>query len=263
MRLYWILQRASLRGALHYRMNLLVMVVTGAIYQGSGFAFVWVVLHRFPSLAGWSFAQVAFLYGLRLLAHALWLLPFNALLTFDWLVREGEFDRYLLRPLNPLVQLMTTRTMRMGSAGDLVAGIAIFAVAARAAGVDWSPLAIGFCVLAIAGGALIEAAVQLGLAGLTFRLLDTYNLREAVDDLFSTFGSYPLKIFGAGTEWLLTFVVPVAFAAYLPASTLLGTGDLRVAPWLGYAGPALGLGLFVLAYRFWRGQLRYYQSAGH
>jgi ABC-2 type transport system permease protein len=264
VRIWWALQRAAVRSRLQYRLDLLIGILMGIAYQGSGFAFVWIVLARFHTLGGWTFGQVGFLYGMRLVAHALWLVPFGSVsIGLDRVVREGEFDRYLLRPVNPLVQAMTADA-RTGPFGDLVTGVGILAAAASRAGVDWSPLALGYCALAVAGGALVECSAQLALSALTFRLLETQPLRWFVDDLFSYFGSYPMRIFGTGTEWALTVVVPVAFVAYLPASVLLGRSDqLRVAPAVAYAAPLLGVMTFGLAYRLWKGQLRAYQSSGH
>lgn len=101
IRMYWLLRLASLRGALQYRANIAIIVLAGAAYQGSGFAFVWVVLHTFGSVAGWNLGQTAFLYGTRLLAHAVWLVAFGGFLRADNLVHEGHFERMLLRPVSP------------------------------------------------------------------------------------------------------------------------------------------------------------------
>ncbi|HEX6683511.1 MAG TPA: ABC-2 family transporter protein [Candidatus Limnocylindrales bacterium] len=242
-------------------MNTWIALASGVVYQGSGFAFVWVLLERFPSLGGWSLSQVAFLYGLRLVAHAAWLVPLNSIIAIDWFVQEGAFDRYLLRPLNPLVQLMTTGRMRMGGMGDLLAGVSILVAAAAVADVRWSVAAVGLAALAIVGGALIEGGVQLAIASLSFRLLSVFNIAYFFDDLFSRFGSYPMKIFGGATEWFLTFVIPVAFVAYVPASVILDQ-EMRLAPWAALLAPLIGLVVFWLAYRFWQSQLRHYQSTG-
>ena len=254
-------QRASIRGAMQYKVNLLVMIATGMVYQGTGFAFVWVVLQRFPSLAGWTLAQVAFLYGLRLVAHAVWLVPMHAIVGIEWVVREGAFDRYLLRPLNPLVQLLTTRSARVGGLGDLLAGVGILVAAAVAADVRWTPGVIGLAVLAILGGAMIEGGIQLAIASLSFRLLSVFQISHFVDDIFSRFGSYPLKVFGGAAEWVLTWVVPVAFVAYVPASVILDQ-EMRLAWWAALLPPLIGLVIFAVAYRIWERQLRHYQSTG-
>ncbi|MEV6154255.1 ABC-2 family transporter protein [Nonomuraea sp. NPDC052129] len=258
LRLYWRLQRATMRGALQYRLNALIGIATGAVYQGSGFAFVWVVMHTFPSMAGWTLREVAFLYGLRLTAHALCMLPLSSLIFMEWLVREGELDRVLLRPLNPLLQIMTKR-MGVGQVGDLLTGLVLLLVAAPV----WSPSMAALCLLAVIGGALVEASVHLSLASLSMRMLDTAALRGFLDDVFSKFGSYPMSVFGGVTQWLLTFVLPVAFVAYVPASVLLGkAASLNVPAFVAYCSPLLGIALFTLAYRFWCHQLRHYQSVG-
>jgi len=255
-------QRASIRSAMQYKVNLWVGVATGMVYQGTGFAFVWVVLQRFPSLAGWTLAQVAFLYGLRLVAHATWLVPMSAIVGIEWLVREGAFDRYLLRPLNPLVQLLTTRTMRVGGLGDLLTGVGILAAAATVAHVRWTPGTIALAALAILGGALIEGGIQLAIASLSFRLLSVFQISHFIDDVFSRFGSYPLKVFGGTVEWILTWVVPVAFVAYVPASVILDQ-EMRLAPWAALLPPVIGLVSFAAAYRVWTVQLKHYQSTGN
>lgn len=258
LRLYVLLQRASARGAMQYRLNTLIGVLSGAVWQGTGFAFIWVVMHTFPSLAGWGLAEIAFLYGMRLTAHALALIPMMSVHDIHWLVRNGEFDRLLLRPLNPLIQLMGNR-MGVAQLGDLLVGVALLAVASRHAQVDWTAGLIAFCLLAIVGGALIEAAFVLALSSLSLRMVDTFALRVFLDDVFSRFGSYPIKIFGGVTEWLLTYVLPVAFVAYIPSSVVLGKLD---SPW-ALVTPVLGVALVAGAYLIWRRQLDHYQSAGH
>lgn len=262
LRMTGMLARAALRSELAYRANFL-MISAGLAYQGIGFAFIWVVLARFDSIAGWTLPEMALLYGIRLTSHGLWAIPFNRLIALDELVRGGEFDRFLIRPLNPLIQLMTSRFW-LGTFGDLIGGIAILTTASALADVDWSPLAVGYLLAALLGGALVEASVQLAGAALTFRMLSTMALRGLLDSVFNTFGNYPVKIFGGVGQFLFTFVLPLAFVAYLPASVLLDrTGELHVAPAFAYAAPLAGTVTFTLAYLFWRRQLRAYQSSGH
>jgi ABC-2 type transport system permease protein len=258
LRLYVLLQRASARGAMQYRLNTVIGIISGAIWQGTGFAFIWVVMHTFPSLAGWGLAEIAFLYGLRLTAHALAMIPLMSVHDIHSVVRNGEFDRFLLRPLNPLVQLMGNR-MGISQFGDLLVGVTLLAVAGQNAHVQWNAWLIAFCFVAIIGGALIEAAFFVALCSLSLRMIDTFALRVFVDDIFSKFGSYPMKIFGSTVEWLLTFVLPVAFVAYVPSGVVLGKLDN---PW-ALAAPLLGVVLVALAYLIWRRQLDHYQSVGH
>ncbi|MFI1988948.1 ABC transporter permease [Actinoplanes sp. NPDC020271] len=262
-RLYLLLRGASLRSVFQYRGNLLMMVLAGAAYQGSGFAFVWVLLHTFGTVAGWGLGQIAFLYGMRLLSHALWLVTIDGVGQADFLIREGQLDRMLLRPANVLSQ-MSTYTRSLLPFGDLSMAIVVFGVALVVADVQWSPASIVFLVLAIIGGALLEGSAVIVIAGLSVRVLDTWAYRMMMLDTIDTLGSYPLSVFGTGVQRVLTYALPIAFIAFLPASVVLGrTGQLAVPAWLGLLSPLVGAGLFALAYRFWRHQLRFYQGVGH
>jgi len=71
----WTLIKAALRGAAQYRLNFVLLALMGIAYHGSGFAFIAVVLSRFPSIGGWTFPEIAVLYALRVLAHATYLVP--------------------------------------------------------------------------------------------------------------------------------------------------------------------------------------------
>jgi ABC-2 type transport system permease protein len=259
----WDLAKAALRAQMEYRANFLVGILAGVVWQVTGFFTIWVILSRFHSIGGWTLGEIAFLYGLRLTAHGLWVVPFARLIDMDYMVREGEFDRFLIRPLNPMLQIITSR-LRIAALGDLVGGVVLLSAASAKAGVDWSPVALVYLILVLIGGALAEAALQIGCAALSFRFLDTGGLRFLIDDAFNKFGGYPLKIFSGGMQFFLTWIVPMAFVAYLPAAVLLGrTGELRVSPVVAYLAPLVGLIWFVAAWRIWSWQSRNYQSSGH
>jgi ABC-2 type transport system permease protein len=258
------LTAASLRGQLQYRANFVVLIMMGLVYQGTGFVFIWVVLSRFHALAGWTLGEVAFLYGLRLLVHGLSLPLFGALANVDEDVRHGEFDRYLVRPLPALLQVMTNK-VQANFIGDLSGGLLLFLTAQNLARIDWSPAALGYLALVLVGGVLAESGIRLLLAALSFRMLSTGSLSYLVDGiLFNQFGNYPLKIYDSAVRLFLTFAVPVAFVAYLPATVLLKrTSELSISPWFAYLAPAFGALWFALAYLVWQHEIGQYQSTGH
>lgn len=254
---------AGLRGALQYRTDTFIVIVMALAFQGTGFAFAWVLLSRFESLAGWTLGQVAFLYGLRLIVHAVAGVLTGPFFGLEWQVRTGEFDRYLIRPLSPLLQFMTHR-VEIGILGDVLGGVAIFIVANQLVGLAWHPLAVLYLLLAIAGGALAEGAVRILIGALSFRFLASQSLLFLTDSVFSNFANYPLTIFGGLLQLVFTFVLPLAFVAYIPATVILDrTTDLQVNPILAYVAPAAGVIWLAVAIRVFNRELRNYQSSGH
>lgn len=254
---------ASIRGQLQYRANFLILVAMGLIYQGTGFAFIWVVLSRFETVGGWTLGEIAFLYGLRLLIHAISFLVSGEIRQLDEQIRHGEFDRYLIRPLSPLRQIIS-QGVQVNVFGDLLGGIGLFLVALTMVNIDWTATVVVYLILAIIGGALLELGLDLMIATLALRVLNVQSLFFVLDTFFSDFGNYPLKIFGGTVQFLLTFGLPLAFMAYFPAAVLLGkTGELNVPAVVAFAAPLVGACWFALAVWIFRVELRNYQSAGH
>ena len=258
----WLLW-AAWKSQLQYRGNLIMVIIGGVAYQGIGLAFVWAIVARFKNVGGWGMGDLAFLYGMRLTAHAAWTLPFNQLNGIDWAVQRADFDRWLIRPAGVLSQFLTNRT-NMQPLGDLIGGVTVLIAASAIVPVSWSPVHVLYLLAAIFGGAMVECSLQLLLSAFTFRLLSTRALRlNFIDNIMNNFGNYPFTIFPTAMRFALTFVLPLAFVAYLPATVLLHrTHELSVAPWLAAAAPALGPVLFTIAYKFWYTQLKHYKSTG-
>lgn len=261
--LYLALAGAGLRSQLQYRTNCIMLILMGLFWQGTGLVFIWVILSQFHELAGWSLGEIAFLCGLRLIIHALNMIVFGLFQRMDFLVRKAEFDLFLIRPLPPFVQFMTSR-FHVAAFGDLLGGILIFAAASTRVHIDWSPLTLIYLVFIIIGGCLVEGAVKLAFSSLVFRTLSVGPLIFFFDNAMSMAGNYPLAIYGKVARFLFTFILPVAFLAYFPVTVLLHrTSELSLSPIFAFWAPSIGLILFALAYLFFIHELRHYQSAGH
>ncbi len=254
---------AGLRSGMEYRTDFVLETLFGLIREATGFALIWVILARFEDLAGWSLGEVAFLYGLRVTMHGLVSLATGNIWSLEFRVREGEFDRYLVRPAPPLLQLLTER-VPLSAFGELVGGPALFLAANSLVDVAWTPRAVLYLLLALAGGALLELAIRVLIVSFSFRALRVNALMAIMDDIFSEFGTYPLGIFSVTLQFLLTFGIPVAFMAYFPAAVLLGrTEEILVPPILTYGAPLAGVLWMAIALRVFHRELRHYKSAGH
>lgn len=263
LRQYRILLRLGFTAARQYRADFLMTAFGALCYEAISLAFVGVVVHAFGTIGGWSFREVAFVYGIRSMGHALHGLGFGQLWSTDSVVRDGEFDRYLLRPVNPLLQLMT-RQFQVTAVGDIFFATVLLTITAIAAPITWTPVSAAYLIAAALGSGLVEAAVMLSISALSFRLMVTSPLMTVADNVYVTFGPYPLNILPRTVAYLLTFLLPLAFAAYFPAAILLGrSGGLFVPTWFAACSPLLGVGLFAAAVAFFGRQTLHYASPGH
>lgn len=256
------LASTSLRAEFQYRANVVTSIISGLLYQLTGFIVIWIVVDRFNTIGGWSLAEITFLYGMRLTSHGIFYACFSQMFDIDRVLISGEYDRYLVRPVSPLAQLFT-RKLRVNCFGDLLGGFLLLGFAVTNIDVTWNTANVILLIGAIIGGGLIEGAVQIVLGSMSFRFLNGQSIRVTTNEVFNLYGNYPTRIFPGVIEYLLTFALPVAFVAYMPASAILGRSDqLIVWSWVPWITPILGIVLFLGAVRIWRLNSVLYQSSG-
>jgi ABC-2 type transport system permease protein len=257
---YW---RINILTTLEYRANFLVWFGFTFVYHGSALAALWIMLARFPSMNGWDFRQMAFLYALWMVAHALHNTFFSSVSDVPDHVRDGEFDRLLVRPLDTLFQTIATPGQVFPD--ELILALATFVAACIYSGVRIDLVFVLFVPLIAIGGALIDLAMNLAISTTAIWFVRVDALRWIVAQLEQEFTRYPLGIYSRAVRILLTFVCPFAFINYFPATYFLGKTDgaLGLPPVVGLLTPAIGVVFVALAYLFWRFGLDRYQSVGH
>ncbi len=262
LRVLGLVMLAGIKSRMEYRLDFILRVTMGVVWNLTSLIFIWAVLARFKNMAGWSQEEVFFIYTLRLLAHGGYCLLFHNVQVLSRAVRWGDFDRVLLRPLNPLLQLITWEYDPAGI-GDVGLGLVCLVIVSRLLEFHWTPLTLAFLVLVVAGGCLIELALFLIVNTMAFWITETGRLTWLVLTFSDNFALYPLNIYNSVLQFVMTFLVPVGFMSYYPATLFLNrTGDTLFSPVFAYLTPLVGLCLFALAYSFWRVGINRYQSTG-
>ena len=251
---------ANFGGRLQYRGDFLTTLAMGLAWQTSVFVFVAVILTRFPGLGGWSSSDILLILAIRMLAHGVVVMVFNSLLLTPYIAQQGLVDFYLVRPM-PVYRQVLLYQFPLNAMADSFAALALFAVAITRLHLHWTPAAIAYLVAAVIGGALLEGAVLTLVSILTFRHTVGVNVFMWFDRMIATFGNYPFTILPLAARAALTYLLPVAFVAYLPAAVLTGRISASGVPaWLAYASPAAGPLLYIAARYAWQRALRRYES---
>jgi ABC-2 type transport system permease protein len=256
---YW---RLNLLTLLEYRANAFMWFGFTIAYHAVALGALYVTMRQFPSMNGWTFREMFLLYSLWMAGHELHNALFFQVVSVPEYVREGQFDRFLVRPLDTLFQIMIVPQQLLPD--GLVLGAMTLALAIPFSGLRVTPLLLLFVVLVVAGGALIDLGISLAIAAISFWVVRVDTLRWAVMSLEQDFTRYPISIYARGVRVVLAFVLPFAFMNYFPASFLLdkqNTG-LGLSPAVGILTPAIGLAWAVAAYALWRVGLRRYAGTG-
>lgn len=193
----------------------------GLIWQGTGFAFIWLVLSQFHLLGGWSLGEIAFLYGFRLIIHACSVLIFGLFQRVEDIVRNGDFDRFLVRPVTPFLQVITYK-FSISSFGDLLGGLSIFLVASVMIHVRWHPFALIYLLLTLIGGCLVETAIKLAASAFTFRTLSSWQVVSFFENSMDIAASYPFTIYNTLTSFFFDVCASAGLYCVSPGDSAIG-----------------------------------------
>lgn len=264
--LYLVAQymKTTAKAWFQYRVDAFMRSLAVFLREATGIIVIYLTLQKFDNLNGWNLYEMMFLYSFLFLTYGILIIFFTGLRDFAETVRKGDFDRFLLRPRGPLFQIIFVNADWFAAVGHGTLGILLFVVTANKIGVEWSVSTIYFFIFAIIGGVLIQGAIFLFLATLSFYLIETGSLKELMYYNVKKFAGYPISIYHKIIQVCMIYVVPFAFVNYFPAQFILRKGDSGNYPiaYL-YLAPVVGLVAYFIAYLFWRYSIRFYKSAGN
>jgi ABC-2 type transport system permease protein len=262
MRLYARYASVSLRGQMEYRASFLMQTAGQFLVTGIEFLGIWTLFGRFGQIRGWTLGEVAFFYGLISIT---WSIADGITRGFDVFgatVKNGDFDRVLLRPRSTILQLfgheLTLRRM-----GRLVQGLAVLLFAVETLDVAWSGARIALLALAVIGGVCLFIGLMILEATSAFWTTETLEVWNAFTYGGVTMSQYPLEIYRPGFRSFFLFVIPLGCIGYLPGVAVLGRPDPLGTPLpLQWIAPLAGPIFLLICLRVWRFGVRHYQSTG-
>jgi ABC-2 type transport system permease protein len=260
--IYVRLATASIKSRMEYRVSFIIFMITLTIFYLAQVLTIGVVITRFKTIGGWSMGEMAFLYSLLILSQGLVASIFSGLIDFSTQVRDGNYDRTLVRPLSPLVQVIMNGFEISGIA-HIVLGIASFLVANSFLDIQWGFENSLIFILVVLGGSLILAGIRIIIAAIAFWAVNNSSLVHLFVYSSREFLLYPLNIYSGGVRLLLTFLIPLGFINFYPAHYFLGksTGNL-FHPYFIFATFPIGLFIYGISLLIWKYGQDAYESAG-
>lgn len=207
-----------------------------------------------PTIQGYSFMALLTTYAIASTSFAIFRCFFINALNIAAYVRKGKFDGLLVKPVNPLFQLLN-ENFDEDAWGDLIISIVILIISLVQSHTQlWLlPLLLVICCAT----SLIFLSLTLlgGMASLFSKGLA--DLSEIVYDFFE-FSKYPLSIYNTPLKIFLTWIFPLGWVAAIPQATIINGGQ-----WLFLIiVPSVAILFFILVYQLWRLFLLKYQSTG-
>lgn len=256
---YWRIYRtffvSSFARELEFRANFLAKIGQNVIWILFFVMILLVIYRNTTSVAGWDRGDAFVLAATCFFMNAIFSAFFMSLVEIPEQVRKGTLDFVLTKPIDTQFWV-STRKFNFDQVGTILAGLVMIGYGSLSGSIHAGALQwLSYFVLVFAA-TVIFYAFNLALMTTGIWLVRVDNL-WVLGETVMQIARYPLDIYGLGLRTVLTFVVPLAFLATVPARQLVRGLDPAMLLWgVGWAAAA-----FFLARSFWRYALKHYGSA--
>lgn len=250
----WILMsRNSFLSYLSNKLVISILLIGKILRLIFFFTFIYFLLAKTKSLAGYNLNQIIFFFLTFNLIDATTQFFFREAYKFRQLLISGDFDLLLVKPVNVLFRIL------MGGA-DILDFITIpaiiIAIIIYGKFLEPSFFQILIYVFLVVNAFIIAASFHVIILAFGIITLEVDNIIMIYRDLTSL-GKFPVDIYSKPLKDILTYLIPVGLMVTLPAKALMGL----LTPGVVLLSFFLGILLMFLSIKFWKFALRKYSSA--
>ena len=236
----------DLKSKMSYRADFIISTFGMIMTNLAGFITFLILFHNFPTINGWDYHHMLFLYGFSLVA----LTPVQCFFDNNWnlrfMVQSGDFIKYCFRPVNVFFYFMS-EVFDVKGLGQLAFGIGTIVYAWIHIGIPVTVVTILKLILFLFTASLFMIAIM-NFAAATCFWIKGSGYVMVIMFRFKDFAKYPSNIFSGVFKVIFTFIIPIAFIAYYPSLVILEPGNVPLLSWLS---PVIGLLFFFASYEFW------------
>lgn len=241
---------------MEYPANFVAWLFSNPLQFLIGFATIRFVVQQFGDIHGWNYGQLAFLYGISVISHAISMIFFVQGWFMGHYVVMGEFDRFMLRPMSVLYQFFFTQINLIGIT-DLIPGLCVLFYGCRQIQFTWSVTSTLSLLILIIGATLIRGGIYIMMGTVTFWTKSVSDFAGFTQEFFDKTTMYPLSIYPRLMQFILTYLIPIGWISYYPAKDLLHGINQGV-----FITLIIGILVMTIAGIFFKTGLRNYESAG-
>ncbi len=256
--LYLCFLSQHLKKILEYKLSFFIGIIPFILLQLAPIIIIWAVFEKIPHIAGFSFDEILFIYGLGIVSYALGRILFSNLSDFGYrYIIKGELDTILVKPINPLFYILASGFSEK-EIGEIMIGIILIVKAIIDLPIHFGILdflALGYFLI---NGVFVYGAINLMAITVCFWTKDPRGLTSPIMRI-QEFSQYPVTIYGKAIRFIITWIIPFAFISFFPATFFIHRGEFTR---YIFCLPIIGVIFPIIAYLLWLKGLSKYESSG-
>lgn len=257
LKIYGKILAQDIKSKMSYRADFWISTIGMIATNLAGAFSFWLIFQRFPSINGWNYYEMLFLYGFSLLSAT----PAQCLFDNNWNLRQqvysGDFIKYCFRPVNLFFYFMS-EVFDIKGLGQLAFGVVAVVYAWTCLGIPVHIYTVLLFIVAVISASLFVIALLNLAAATCFWLVNSFFVLSLSNQL-RDFAKYPMTIFSPAVRIAFTFLIPIGYMAYYPSLLFLRPQEIS---WVVWATPAFGVLFFYISYKVWMYGAMNYSGTG-
>jgi ABC-2 type transport system permease protein len=252
----------SIRSQLQYRASFFLQSAGIFLATVVEFLGVWALFDRFGKLRGWSLAEIAFFYGAVNVTFSIADALARGFDQFSVLVKNGDFDRLLVRPRSAILQLMG-QEFTIRRVGRFLQGAIVLFWGQHTLHMRWTFESISLFLFAVLGGICLFWGLVILQATSAFWTTEALEVWNAFTYGGVYMSQYPVTIYRSWFREFFTWIIPLSCISYFPFVRLLHHPDpLGTSPLFQWLSPLAGILFLTAALQIWKVGVHRYRSTG-
>lgn len=256
-RIYFKIIAQDIKSKMSYRSDFIISMIGIMLTDLAELAAFYITFLNFPSVCGWNYNEMLFLYGFSLVS----LTPLQCLFDNNWALRnyvyDGDFIKYYFRPIN-LFFYFISEVFDTKGLGQFAIGLGTMIYAWNKLSLPVTFASIIIVIFAVISASLFMVGIMNFAAATCFYVVNSGFIMVTMNK-FRDYAKYPVTIFNSVFKFIFSFIIPIGFIAYYPSMILLRPNEV---PILSYITPIYGVFFFYLSYKFWMHGASKYSGTG-
>lgn len=240
----------------HHKIDTFLNFLNIGANQLISVVFLYVIINSVTSLKGFNRYELVLLYGVFTFNKGVANFFTKSLYEIEDQIRSGAFDGLLVRPVNPIIQILGLN-LDLGELVNIVLGSAIIVIVLPLVKVNFVLLDFFVLLFFLIQSVIVFFSIRLICMSISFWTLTSYPIAIAVDNI-SEFAKYPISIYNTGIKIVLEYIIPFSVISYSPILVLLKKKIIYA-----FISFIISMFLLLLSIITWKKGLSHYKSSGH
>lgn len=252
IKLYFRLQKSYLKSISSYKTDFFMGCVSFFVNQIFSLCSL-LVLYQFTySIDGWEFYKILLLQSFISLSLSITDMFTDNLWDFSGtIIQKGLFDKYLVRPVHPLLLVIMDR-FQIDAIGGVLSSLIMLIVSFIFSKTKFTV----FFLFYLLCSCIIIVSIKIIIAALAFVMKKSRAIMYMVFTIYNLC-SYPITIYPLFIRIILSTIIPFAFCSYYPAVLIFNRNNLLLLVLFSVSIFSMSFAIY-----FWNHMMKKYTSSG-